>query len=479
VDWDTGRGLTRVMRLVERNGLQFAFQGLPARAWLPAQYCYTSSLCLASSFLRRTGLRFAEDFPHAAWEDVEFGARAIEQGMIIAYDAAVRLRHDHPTDYESFAGRQRKAGACARVFRARRPRDHAAICGDEPRDPPDRPLMRALEQALVELSKLELARLRGLPGAPGGDLAAQLDREQDRLLETLFRLHSDAGWFAAPSLPKGPGRPGLLSVLIPVFNQAELTRACLEALRDHTSVPFEVVVVDNGSSDGTAELLRAWPGVKTLRLERNLGFARATNLAAARSGGELLVLLNNDTQVLPGWDLALRDELTRPATGAAGLRLLYPDGTVQHAGLAFGSDGLPWHLYRGFPALAPEVTRRRAFNALTGACLGLRRQVWREAGGLDENYVNCYEDIDLCLRLRRLGYELVYRPDGAVIHHEGRSEGRNERVAHSWLVLQEKWSGRLPCDEAALLAEDGWEAVREGSSLRLRRQAPRALEATL
>ena len=470
VDWDTERGLSRVMRLVARDGLQFGFQALPARAWLPAQYFYTSSVSVTTDFLRDTGLLFSEDFPHAAWEDVEFGARAMEQGLVLVYDAAIRLRHDHPTDYAAFALRQRKAGACARVFQARRPRDYAAICGREPQDPPDRPLLRHLEEALGELSKLELARLRGLPGPSGGDLAGHLDREQDRLLEALFRLHSDAGWFAAPPLPGGAGRPGLLSVLIPVHNQAGLTRLCLEALHRHTGGPFEVVVVDNGSSDDTPALLKEWPHVRALRLERNLGFARATNLAAARASGELLALLNNDTEVLPGWDRALRDELALPSTGAVGLRLLYPDGRVQHAGLAFGADGLPWHVYRGFPAEAPEVMRRRAFNALTGACLGLRRAVWRELGGLDENYVNCYEDVDLCLRLRERGYELIYRPDGVVIHHEGRSEGRGDRVAHSWLVLQERWAGRLPRDEEALLAADGWEAVREPGSLRLRRR---------
>jgi GT2 family glycosyltransferase len=470
VDWDDSRGSTRVMRLVARNGMQFGFHGLPARCRLPAQYFYTSSLALPTDFLRRTGLRFAEDFPHAAWEDVEFGVRCREQGLVLAYDAGMRFRHDHPVDYASFARRQRKAGASSRVFQRRSPREHEAICGKPPAEPPDRLLMRGLEAALQELAKLELGPLRILPAPGGGDLAGQLDREQDRLLETLFRLHSDAGWFSAAPLPEGPGEEGLLSVLIPVLNQMELTRACLEALRRNTAGPVEIVVVDNGSTDGSGELLAA-AGVTVLRQERNLGFARATNLAAAACRGSLLVLLNNDTEVQPGWDLVLRDELGRPRTGAVGLRLLYPDGTVQHAGLVFGADGLPWHVYRGFPADAPEVNRRRTFQALTGACLGLRRDAWREVGGLDENFVNCYEDIDLCLRLRERGYELIYRPDGVVVHHEGRSAGRNERVAHSWQVLRERWEGRLPWDEVNLLAEDGWQAVREQGGLRLRRIA--------
>ncbi len=475
VEWDDSRGITRVMRLVECNGMQFGFQSLPARAWLPAQFFYTCAVALTPAFLLASGLEFAEDFPHAAWEDVEFGVRAMERGLILVHDAAQRLRHDHPTDYAGFARRQRKAGACARVFQARRPREYAAICGQAPVDPPDRLSMRQLEAALGELAKLDLAPLRILPGADRTpDLAGQLDREQDRLLETLFRLHSDAGWFSAPPLPRGPGTPGLLSVLIPVFNQLELTRACLTALEHHSSGPLEIIVVDNASSDGTAEFLAATPHVH-VRNERNLGFARASNHAAAAARGEWLLLLNNDTEVLPGWDAALRQELANPATGAVGLRLLYPDRTIQHAGLVFGPDHLPWHVFRGFPAEAPEVMKRRRLWALTGACLGLRRETWQALGGLDENFINCYEDVDLCLRVRALGLDCVYRPDGAVLHHEGRSAGRNERVGHSWLVLQEKWAGQLPHDEDEVLGPEGWRTQRSPGSLSLKRLPPPVL----
>ncbi len=470
VDWAEHLGQSRVMRLVERNGMQFGFHALPGRCRLPAQYFYTSSLCLPLAFLESHGLRFAEDFPHAAWEDVEFGVRAREAGMVLAYHSAIRFRHDHATDYASFARRQRKAGASARVFHARRPKEHLAICGAPPVDPPDRRRVRGLEEALGELSKLELGRLQGIPGAQDAPLSAQLDHEQDRILETLFRLHSDAGWFAAPPLPEGPGQSGLLSVLIPVHGQAQLTAACLKALRDAGGGPMEVIVVDNGSTDGTRALLQANPWVRSLRVERNLGFARATNLAAQRARGEFLVLLNNDTEVRPGWDAPIRDELACPATGAVGLRLLYPDGSIQHAGLAFGPDGLPWHVYRGFPAEAPEVMRRRSMNAVTGACMALRRDTWQKLGALDENFINCYEDVDLCLRLRQAGLEVVYRPDGCVVHHEGRTEGRGDHVTHSWLVLQEKWAGRLPFDEDEILREDGWRAVREGGTLVLKRR---------
>lgn len=465
-EWPEGEATTRVMRLVQRNGMQFAYAGLPRRALLPAPWFYTCAVAVDAGFLAATGLRFDEGFPYAAWEDTEFAVRAMARGLLLAYDARILVRHRHPMDYAAFARRQRRAGASARFFRERHPVEHRRICGEPPQDPPDRRAIAALEAGLQELAKLELGRLRGLPGRDG-DLAAQLDAEQDRILETLFRLHSDAGWFERPPLELGPGEAGLLSVLVPVHDRWELTEACLRALREHTAGRYEVVVCDNGSGDGTAERLLAWPEARALRQERNLGFARGTNLAAAASRGQWLVLLNNDTEVRPGWDLPIREELADPAVGAVGLRLLYPDGTIQHAGLAFGSDGLPWHLYRGFPGHAREAGRRREFNALTGACLGLRREVYGRFHGLDENFVNCYEDVDLCLRLREAGLAVVYRPDGAVVHHEGKTAGRGNSVDHSWRVLLERWRDRLPCDEESLLAEDGWRAVREGRRIRL------------
>jgi GT2 family glycosyltransferase len=455
VDWLADLPRNRVMDLVVRNGLQFAFESLPARAVLPAAYFYTSGVALEASFLRRTGLRFREDFPYAAFEDSEFASRAMARGMVLAYDAGLRLEHDHPMDYRDFARRQRRAGAAARVYHQVNPRAFLEVAGSAPENPPDRRELRACERALAELARLELAALQGIPGQ-AGDLAAQLDREQDTLLERLFRLHYEAGWFERPLFP-APAAPeeeqaGLLSIVVPVYNQCALTRGCLEAIARNTEGPHEVVLVDNGSTDGTRRMLMDFPGVRVVHHARNLGFARACNEGVRQARGSLVVLLNNDTVVQPGWDAPLRRELADPITGIVGLRLLYPDGTVQHAGVVFNPDGLPWHVYRGLPGLSAPVMERRELAAVTGACLAMRRELYRNLHGLDENFINCYEDIDLCLRAREEGYRVVYNPEGCVIHLEGRSEGRNLGVGHSWLVLQERWQGRLPRDEAQVLA---------------------------
>lgn len=468
VEWDPELQPNRVMRLVESNGMQFGFRNLPARARLGENFFYTSSIALSRGWLRRTRMRFNEDFPFAAWEDMEFGVRAFRQGLVLCYTSRIAVKHNHRCSYRDFAERQRKAGSCARVFHQLHPVEFARIAGNMPADPPDRVLMEHMERALSELSKLNLDALKGLPGKDG-DLADQLSREQDQLLTHLFRMNSDRGWFERPLLELGRGRQGLLSILVPVYNQWALTKACIEAIRRNTSGDYEIVVVDNGSSDATGSELKQTADLRVVRVPRNLGFSRGNNLAALESRGESLVLLNNDTEVHPGWDLPLREELADDEVGAVGSKLLFPHGSVQHAGLVFRPDGLPWHLYQGFAADAPEVSRRREFNALTGACLAIRRSLYAQLKGLDESFVNCYEDIDFCLKLRSLGRKLVYRPDSVVTHHAGRTEGREDRTAHGWLLILDRWKDRLPNDEARQLAEDGWIADRDQGELTLRR----------
>ncbi len=468
VDWDPRAGSNRVMRLVERNGMQFGFHGLPARARLPENYFYTSGVALSTAWLRTHSLRFSESFPYAAWEDIEFAVRAFRHGLQLAYSNRLQLFHHHPVTYDEFASRQFKAGVCARLFYQQQPDDYVRLVGSPPASPPDRQLLKHLERAVAELSKLDLDRLKQLPGRDG-DLATQLDREQNNLLTNLLNAHSMQGWFSRFPFEGEDVDDTLLSIVVPVFNKWELTAACIEAVRKHTSGKWELILVDNGSSDETSSRASCITDIRYIRLEENLGYARANNLGAQVARGRLLVLLNNDTEVQDGWDQPLRHALDDESIGAVGSRMIYADGTIQHAGLAFGPDHLPWHIYRGFAQDSPEVMHARDFNALTGACLALRMQDYRRLGGLDENFINCYEDIDLCLRLRREGRRIVYRPDSLVVHHEGQSEGRNNRVNHSWYVLKDRWQDRFPCDEDSLLAEDGWELLRGEDGPQLRR----------
>src|SRR5437868_2539199 len=211
------------------------------------------------------------------------------------------------------------------------------------------------------------------------------------------------------------------SVVIPAYNQAALTRQCLDALlADPPRVAHELIVVDDASTDATPGLLAGYGGrVRTVTHAANTGFARSCNDGAGLARGEYLVFLNNDTAPRPGWLDALAaaaDEA--PRAGVVGCKLLYPDGTVQHAGLVFRPDGTPRHLYAGFPADHPAVNAPRRFQAVTGACLLVRRALFEELGGFDTGFVNGYEDVDLCLRAGERGHEVLYRPEAVVVHYE-------------------------------------------------------------
>ena len=161
-----------------------------------------------------------------------------------------------------------------------------------------------------------------------------------------------------------------------------------------------IVVVDDGSSDETAKQLAARFGehVAVRRLNENKGFATACNFAADFVDTEWTVFLNNDTVAFPGWlDNMFAYQRQHPSAAALGARLLYPDGTAQHAGVVFGSDSLPYHAYHGFPGEHPAVMQLRRLQAVTGACLLIRTDLFRDIGGFDAAYRNGYEDIDLCL----------------------------------------------------------------------------------
>ena len=218
------------------------------------------------------------------------------------------------------------------------------------------------------------------------------------------------------------------SIIIPVFNKLELTRQCLTTLAAATTMPeYEVIIVDNASTDGTAEFLAALGGdVQVIRNPENHGFAIACNQGAKAARGEFLLFLNNDTIPTEGWLNALVDEVERhPDVAVVGSKLLYEDGTIQHAGVAFSRIVFtPYHIYRKFPADSPMVNRRREFQCVTGACMLVRREVFEQVGRFDEGFKNGFEDVDLCLKIREQGWHIIYRPDSVVYHLESQTPGR-------------------------------------------------------
>jgi GT2 family glycosyltransferase/ubiquinone/menaquinone biosynthesis C-methylase UbiE len=219
------------------------------------------------------------------------------------------------------------------------------------------------------------------------------------------------------------------SIIIPVYNNILDTLLCIvTVLEISTDRNFEIIVADDGSTDATARLITALGGaVRYIRQPRNLGFLGNCNAAALQAKGRYLVLLNNDTLVMPGW----LDGLINPfdgqdKVGLVGSKLINWDGTLQEAGGIFWSDGSAWNFGRGQNAHAPEFCYLKDTDYCSGASIAIPTKLWRELGGFDPIFEPAYcEDSDIAFRIRDAGYRTLYNPASEVVHHEGRSHGRD------------------------------------------------------
>ena len=221
------------------------------------------------------------------------------------------------------------------------------------------------------------------------------------------------------------------SIIIPVYNLAAITRQCLNHLfaRLPASVEAEIVVVDDGSGDGTQACLAEFEGrIRVVTHARNRGFSTSCNDGAAVASGEHLVFLNNDTIPLDGWlDALIRYASKDEKIGIVGSKLLYPDGTIQHAGIAFDQDRQPRHIYVGFPGDHPAVNKSRAMQMVTGGCFLISRKLFDRTGGFDTTFVNGFEDVDLCMKVRELGFEVHYCHESVLYHLESVSDRHVDR----------------------------------------------------
>jgi GT2 family glycosyltransferase/glycosyltransferase involved in cell wall biosynthesis len=218
----------------------------------------------------------------------------------------------------------------------------------------------------------------------------------------------------------------LVSIVIPVYNHFRHTLTCLRSLAAHPgSVPFEAIVVDDGSSDETPQRLAEIGGIRAHRNPANLGFIGACNAGAALARGEYVLFLNNDTAITPGWLEALVETFdARPDCGLAGAKLVYPDGRLQEAGGIVFSDGSGWNYGRFGDPRAGEFSYLREVDYCSGAAIMLRRALFERLGGFDAHYAPAYyEDTDLAFKVRAAGLKVYYQPDATVVHFEGVTSG--------------------------------------------------------
>jgi GT2 family glycosyltransferase len=256
------------------------------------------------------------------------------------------------------------------------------------------------------------------------------------------------------------------SIVIPVYNREDLTQQCLATLPPTLAGAGlgEVIVVDNGSEPATAAVLAAHPWVRVIRNERNLGFAAACNQGTRAANGRYVVHLNNDTVGHDGW-LAnmLRVFAEEANVGIVGARLLFPNGTLQHAGVVSGptrlgpEGAIPYHALWGWPGDFPAAQVRTDFDAVTGACLVMERDLYLALGGFDETYWNGYEDVDLCYKVRAHGLRVVYEPTAVLVHYESQSGiQRKRRVLHNVRELAERWRATVVPDHNRIAGRVGF-----------------------
>ena len=231
-----------------------------------------------------------------------------------------------------------------------------------------------------------------------------------------------------------PAVPPLVSIIIPTRDNADLLEYCIVSIRERTDyTPIEIIIVDNGSVEAKSrELLSRFEQDEAAHVLHHRGafnYSRLNNLGAAQARGEILLFLNDDTEVENrDWLTELVSQAARTEVGAVGARLWYRNDTLQHGGVVLGIGGLAGHEFpkvpRGHPGYFNRAFLQHNCSAVTGACLAMRKQVFQEIDGFDEeNLAVNFSDIDLCLRLRAKGYEVVWTPYANLLHVESASRG--------------------------------------------------------
>jgi O-antigen biosynthesis protein len=295
---------------------------------------------------------------------------------------------------------------------------------------------------------------------------------QKALAEALVRRDEPGAIIAKPNYPGvytvryQIKAPKLVSIIIPTKDLPDLLDVCLKSIFSLTTYPhYEVIVIDNGSTEAkTQKCFNYWQQqesdrFKCYRYDVPFNYSQLNNYGASKAQGDYLLLLNNDTKVVsPDWLEAMVEQAQRPSIGAVGSLLLYPDDTIQHAGVVLGLGGVAGHSHKHFHASNPGYISQLAainnYSAVTAACLMCRKEVFEEVGGLEEKLAIAFNDIDFCLKIISRGYRNIHLPHVVLYHYESKSRGyedtpdKQARFAQEVNYMKQKWShicDRDPC----------------------------------
>jgi GT2 family glycosyltransferase len=253
-------------------------------------------------------------------------------------------------------------------------------------------------------------------------------------------------------------KPASVDIVIPTKDRADLLRKCVDSLTTKTvltdDVRYKIIIADNGSVQKSTigyfnDLEKR--GATIVDCGGPFNFSSINNKAAAAGNADYILFLNNDIEVIePEWLLSMLEQAQRPEVGAVGAKLLYPDGTIQHAGVLIGINGVAGHSHQFYPEFTDghvegghldSLLCIRECMAVTGACMMMRRSVFEEVGGFDENFAVGFGDTDLCLRIYTRGYKTVWTPYARLIHDESASRGKASFETHreDTILMRLKW----------------------------------------
>jgi len=251
-----------------------------------------------------------------------------------------------------------------------------------------------------------------------------------------------------------------VSILIPNCEHLSDLRSCLESIYQKTSYPnFEIVVIENNSKskqifDYYKAIQEKHENLRVIKWDGKFNYSAVNNYGARFCSGQYLLLLNNDTKVItPNWIEEMLMFAQRSDVGAVGAKLYYPGDTIQHAGIIFGLGGVAGHAFEGVGKEQIGYMARTHYaqnlSCVTGACMLLRRAVWEEVHGLDEQLAVAFNDVDLCMRIRKAGYRIVWTPFAELYHYESRSRGlddspeKQRRFQSEVEFMKERWNTEL------------------------------------